>query len=186
MDSKEQKTLLQLSRRVLREYTLRARVEKNLIKEFDITGNMEKNSGVFVTLQIRGKLRGCIGCIEARKPLYQAVIDNTINSAFKDPRFSPVAESELDDIDISISVLSAPEKISDSGQFQVGTHGIILKKGVYSSVFLPQVATEQGWDREETLCHLSRKAGLDGNAWREKDTAFEVFTAEVFGEKKGH
>lgn len=186
MDSKEQKTLLQLSRRVLREYAVRARVEKDLAREFEITGSMKKNSGVFVTLQIRGKLRGCIGCIDARKPLYQAVIDNTINAAFRDPRFPPVNESELDAIDISISVLSVPENIPDSGQFQVGAHGVILKKGVYSSVFLPQVATEQGWDREETLYHLSRKAGLDGNAWKDKDTAFEVFTAEVFGEKKGH
>lgn len=186
MDSKEQKTLLQLSRSVLREYTLLSKVGKDLIKEFDITENMKKNSGVFVTLQIRGELRGCIGCIEARKPLYRAVIDNTVNSAFKDPRFPPVNESELNDIDISISVLSAPEKISDYTQFKVGAHGIILKKGVYSSVFLPQVATEQGWDREETLYHLSRKAGLDGNAWKEKGTNFEVFTAEVFGDKKGH
>ncbi|MBI5187233.1 MAG: AmmeMemoRadiSam system protein A [Nitrospinae bacterium] len=184
MDPIEQKILLRLSRRVLREYAIKGKATKDLIKDFEITGTMKKNAGVFVTLQKHGELRGCIGYITPREPLYQAVIDSTINAAFQDPRFSPVDGSELDDIDISISVLSVPEEVPGPSHFQPGLHGVILKKGIYSAVFLPQVATEQGWDRDETLRHLSRKAGLSENAWKDKDARFEVFTAEVFGEKK--
>ncbi len=185
MNPKEQNTLLKLSRHVLREYTLKKTVNKeDAVKDLEITEILKQNSGVFITLKIRGQLRGCIGYIEPRKPLYQAVMENTINASSNDPRFSPVTESELSDIDIEISALSPLKKIPDSTHFEVEKHGIILKKGACSSVFLPQVAPEQGWSREDTLYHLSRKAGLEGNAWKKSGVTFEIFTAQIFHEEK--
>ena len=184
LSSKEQESLLKLSRRVLYDHVLEGKVREDITKDFYITGALRKNSGVFVTLKKGGELRGCIGYIEPRKPLCQAVLDNTISASSLDPRFPPVTGSELKDIDIEISVLTPPKEIPDTTHFVVGKHGIILKKGCYSSVFLPQVAPEQGWDREKTLYFLSRKAGLDGNAWKEKNARFEIFTAQVFHEEK--
>lgn len=180
----EQATLLRLARAVLREHTLTGKVRKELLRDFEFTETLRKKAGVFVTLHCRGALRGCIGYIEEREPLYQAVKENTVNAACRDPRFPPVEESELDTIHISLSVLSPPEEVSGPSSFEVGRHGIILRKGCASAVFLPQVAPEQGWDREETLHHLSRKAGLNANAWKEKDARFWVFTAQVFHEQE--
>lgn len=184
MNDKEQNTLLELSRRTLQENIRGVDIGEDIIKDFEITESLKQHFGAFVTLKIRGALRGCIGYIESRVPLYQAVIDNTISASRKDPRFSPVTQSEVAEINIEISVLSPLREIPNYTHFEVGKHGIILKKGVYSSVFLPQVAPEQGWSREDTLYHLSRKAGLEGTAWERDDVTFEVFTAQVFHEKK--
>jgi len=184
MNANEKSMLLLWSRRVLTEHTLHGRVGAEVRQEFEFGETLKRKSALFVTLLRRGQLRGCIGYIDARKALYQATMDNTINAASRDPRFPPVQVSELDEIEISISVLSEPEPIPGPDYFEVGAHGIILKKADCSSVFLPQVASEQGWTREETLYHLSIKAGLVGDAWREDDAIFEVFTAEVFGEGK--
>ena len=126
-------------------------------------------------------MRGCIGYIEPIKPLYQSIIDNTINAAVNDPRFQNVSKEELADIKIEISVLTPPHKVGSYNDIQIGKHGIILKKGFHTAVFLPQVAPEQGWDLETTLTHLSLKAGLDADAWK-SGTEFEVFTAIVFSE----
>lgn len=183
MSPKDENILLGISRNVLRKTAANNKVGDDVLEGLEITEPMKKNFGVFVTLKMTGELRGCIGNIEPVKPLYRAVMDNTVNSACRDPRFAPVQVSEVDSINIGISVLSPPEEIPDISSFEVGTHGIILKKGGASAVFLPQVAPEQGWDREETLRHLSRKAGLGQNDWKEKDAQFEVFTAQVFQEE---
>lgn len=140
--------------------------------------------GVFVTLNKHGDLRGCIGYIEPIKSLHQAVIDNAINSATQDPRFPEVNVKELPDIEIEISVLTPPKEVNGPEDFIVGKHGIIIRKGFYSAVFLPQVAPEQGWTREETLSHLCLKAGLPTDEWKKPGMKFLVFTAEVFNEKE--
>jgi len=137
--------------------------------------------GVFVTLKIDHQLRGCIGHIIAQESLEQAVISNTINAASRDYRFMPVTAEELKSIQIEISVLTTPRLISSLDDFVVGQHGIILKKNRHQAVFLPQVATEQGWDKATTLSHLSRKAGLGPDAWQ-KDTDFYIFETQVFHE----
>lgn len=183
LSREEQSDLLKLSRKVLEEHTLEGRVSKDVEKCINITEKLTQNSGVFVTLKISGNLRGCIGVIQSQKPLYEGVIQNTISSCSRDPRFSSVTKSELEKIEIEISVLSPPVEIPDYTHFEVGKHGVIINKGG-SAVFLPQVAPEQGWDREQTLCQLSRKAGLDKYAWKEKDARFEVFTAQFFHEEK--
>ena len=101
-----------------------------------------------------------------------------------DGRFKPVSEDELPDIEIDISVLSPIRKISGAEKFITGKHGIIIRLGGTRAVFLPQVATEQGWNREETLAHLCNKAGLPSYAWKDEEMEFFVFTAEVFHEGK--
>ena len=147
-----------------------------------ITDTLKEERGVFVTIhKAQHELRGCIGYILPMLPLWQAVMENARNAAFRDPRFSPLGKNELDDIEIEISALSVPEKIKDVTEFRVGIDGIILKKGYHQAVFLPQVAPEQGWDAETTLKYLSMKAGLSPDAWHEGAT-FETFQAEVFSE----
>ena len=136
-----------------------------------------------MTLQEKGRLRGCIGYILARSPLYQTVIDNAVNAALHDYRFAPVQAKELKDIQIEISVLSPLRDIGGPEEFIVGKHGVWMHKGGRSAVFLPQVAPEQGWDRETTLQQLSMKAGLPPDAWKH-GARFEVFTAQVFHEEK--
>lgn len=137
--------------------------------------------GIFVTLTMDGELRGCIGTLDPGVPLWRAAAFQAPVSAMRDPRFDPVRVEELESIRIEISVLSSPRPILSSEDFDPGRHGIILEKGTRRALFLPQVATEQGWDREATLRHLSQKAGLGPDGWRH-GCALSVFTAEVFSE----
>lgn len=143
--------------------------------------------GVFVTLykkEAGGKgksLRGCIGYIFPIKPLSQAIVDNTISAASKDPRFLPVAPSELESLSIDINVLTAPHRVKSYKDIVIGEDGILLKARGRQSVFLPSVATEFGWGLEETLTQLSLKAGLAADAWQH-DGKFEVFRSQSFEE----
>jgi AmmeMemoRadiSam system protein B/AmmeMemoRadiSam system protein A len=136
-------------------------------------------AGAFVTLKRHGELRGCIGTIEPREPLYRAIVSNSVNAALRDPRFDPVEPAELKDLEVEVSVLTPPRPLARWEEFQVGKQGIILTKGNRRAVFLPEVATEQGWTREDTLSHLARKAGLPADAWRE-GARFEVFTTTKY------
>ncbi|MCK5843361.1 MAG: AmmeMemoRadiSam system protein A [Victivallales bacterium] len=138
----------------------------------------------FVTLHNSdGSLRGCIGNIEPFETLLESVPHNARNAAFHDPRFPPVASlEELQEIAIEVSVLTPPEIISSIDDFIVGKHGIIMRRHNRGSVFLPQVPTEQEWDRDETLTHLSIKAGLDADAWKDDDCVFRVFESSYFSE----
>ena len=138
----------------------------------------------FVTLHSPGgNLRGCIGNIEPFEPLAENVVSNALNAAFSDPRFPPVGAGEIDSLDIEISILSVPEPIAGHKEFIVGRHGIILNLRGSGAVFLPQVAPEQGWDAETTLTHLSLKAGLPHDAWKDERCRFRVFEAVHFSEK---
>ena len=146
-------------------------------------------AGAFVTLNNKGRkpkdpgrLRACMGVIEAQQPLEDAVVRAAVWAA-QDPRFPRLAASELDEVEIEVSVLSPAHPVPGPDAIEVGTHGVILTKGGHRAVFLPQVATEQGWNRPTMLDHLARKAGLSAGAWRD-GASFEVFTAQVFGE--GH
>lgn len=148
-----------------------------------LTPMMGEKRGVFVTLKIQGQLRGCIGYIEAVKPLYQAAAEMAREAAVGDPRFSPVSEKELPRLEYEISVLTPRRQISDPSEFITGKHGIIVERDGRGGVFLPQVAPEQGWDRETTLSYLcAHKAGLPADAWRDKRTKLFVFEAEVLEE----
>ena len=144
-----------------------------------VSPHLQEPSGAFVTLKRDGRLRGCIGYILPRKPLVEAVLENGVNAARKDRRFRPVAPDELGDLEVEVSVLSPPLPIDTYEQFLVGEQGVILHKGGRQAVFLPEVAVEQGWTREDTLSHLARKAGLPEDGWR-KGASFEVFTSTKY------
>jgi len=132
-------------------------------------------AGAFVTLNTKqGELRGCIGRIMTRDPLYQTVAAMSLASAFNDTRFQPLTAQELDNVIIDITVLTPPHKVAGYQDIQIGKHGIILTKQGHSAVFLPQVARDNHWTIETTLEHLSRKAGLPADAWKQ-GCDFEVF-----------
>ncbi len=142
------------------------------------------NEGAFVTLHENGQLRGCIGNVLGSGPLFLTVRDMAIASATQDPRFRPVTVEELDKLDLEISVLSKPWRISDPNEIELGVHGVIVSRGPFNKgLFLPQVATGQGWTREQFLSYLcTEKAGLPADAWKDPSTIIEVFTAQVFSE----
>ena len=141
--------------------------------------------GAFVTITSHGSLRGCIGSIIGQEPLWQTVRDMAIAAASQDPRFTPLTTAELKGIDLEISVLSVPERVKDASMIQLGRHGVIVARGNRRGVFLPQVADETGWSKEEFLSQLcSQKAGLPPDAWKDPATELYVFTADVFSEKK--
>ncbi|NOY52609.1 MAG: AmmeMemoRadiSam system protein A [Deltaproteobacteria bacterium] len=183
LDASERTTLLRLARFSL-EHFVRTR-EKSISapSEIELTERLREPAGVFVTLEEEDQLRGCIGYIEPIRPLYQAVMENSVSACSRDYRFLPVTPEELDRIKIEISVLTPKEEIAEPSGFHPGEEGIILEKEGKRAVFLPQVAPEQGWDREETLRHLCMKAGLPPDAWRE-GTRFWIFRAEVFSEEE--
>ena len=141
---------------------------------------LKEPQGAFVTLYSKGELRGCIGQIVARMPLGEAVAAMAQEAAFRDPRFPPVRSEELDDLKIEISVLTPLQKIDSTDEIEVGKHGIVIVRGGSIGLLLPQVATEYKWDRNEFLEHCCLKAGLPGNAWKEKGTEIYIFSADVF------
>jgi len=151
------------------------------VPDSNISERLKEPRAAFVTLKENNQLRGCIGDIFPRQPLYKSVISNAVNAAVNDPRFYPVGKNELKDITIEISALTAPKPIASYKEIRIGIDGVVLKKSGYSAVFLPQVAPEQKWGREEMLNNLSLKAGLPADGWKD-GASFLVFQAEVFGE----
>ncbi len=141
-------------------------------------------AGAFVSLHTQeGKLRGCIGKFMPEKPLYQVVKDMAISSALQDYRFSPLAKSEVSDIDIEISVLTPLKRIHSIEEIELGKHGIYIRKDGRSGTFLPQVATSTGWTKEEFLGHCAEdKAQIGWDGW--KDAELFTYEAIVFSEKK--
>ena len=140
--------------------------------------------GCFVTLKIGDDLRGCIGEIEPFRPLYQAVTGRAADAAFRDPRFPQLTPAELPRVEIEISALTPAKPVATWREIEIGRHGMTIEKNGRSAVFLPQVATEQGWTLEETLTYLSRKAGLPADAWKSPEAKFTVFEAIVFKESE--
>jgi AmmeMemoRadiSam system protein A len=139
--------------------------------------------GLFVTLRMRGELRGCIGTLAPDGDLSRMVPKFALRAAFGDARFPPLSAEELTDIDIEISVLTPPEPLESHEALEIGRDGLILQARGRSGLLLPQVATEWGFDRERFLAEVCRKAGLPEGAWRDPDAGLWVFRAEVFGEK---
>ena len=148
--------------------------------------NPELNAecGCFVTLKNHDQLRGCIGQFTSESPLIELVAEMAKASASSDPRFlgDPITADELEQLDVEISVLSPLQRTDDPLSLRLGIDGIYIKKGFASGCFLPQVATETGWSKEEFLSYCcAHKAGLSPNAWQEPETKVYLFTAEVFG-----
>ena len=177
----EEQTLLRLARATLRQWVERDSKEVDL-SPFDLTPALRSKSGAFVTLHTQGRLRGCIGYIEPIKPLFETVIENARNAATNDWRFARVTQTELPHIDIEISVMSPLRKVESADEIVVGKHGLVINEGMSRGVFLPQVPVEQGWNLDQYLDGICRKAELPPGSWKTADLF--VFTAQVFGEKE--
>jgi AmmeMemoRadiSam system protein A len=184
----ERETLVGLARAAIADRLHGDGVLDRALRETELTPSLKTPRGAFVTLRTRvtdgtsgkGPLRGCIGTMTANDPLYRAVIRSAQSSAFEDPRFPPITESKLDEIWIEISALTPPIAVEGPEAVVVGRDGVQLEKDGHRAVFLPQVATEQGWDTTTLLENLCVKAGLPRHAW--KNANLEAFQAEVFGE----
>lgn len=175
--------LLKLARSTIDQALKSGEPRASVVEPADLTAGMKAVRGGFVTLNEYGDLRGCIGEIVPHRPIWKVVREQALNAAFHDPRFSPVRADEMARISIEISILTPPHPVGSWHDIVIGKHGMVLSKAGHSAVFLPQVAPEQGWGIEETLTHLSRKAGLPSDAWRE-GAEYLVFEAQVIHEKK--
>jgi MEMO1 family protein len=134
----------------------------------------------FVCIHKGKDLRGCIGMIEARAPLWDTIKRMAVEAAFGDPRFCALLPEELDEIDIEISVLTPLQRIRDPLELEIGKHGLYIRKGFHAGLLLPQVATEQGWNQTQFLEWTCKKAGLSKDAWRDRNAEIYTFSADVF------
>lgn len=186
-DKKEKKFLLALARRSVREYLETGK--KTEIKPAEVPSKkLTENGACFVTIYKSKELRGCIGSLEATRPLVFDVVENALHAAFGDPRFYPLEKEELPEVRFSISVLTKPEPfpVKDAEdllkKLKPGKHGLIIKKGVARATFLPAV-WEQLPEKEEFLAHLCMKAGLGPYDWKDtKGLEFEAYEADEFSE----
>jgi AmmeMemoRadiSam system protein B/AmmeMemoRadiSam system protein A len=177
----EKAELLKIARNTMSLYVQSKRTPE--INPKQLSKNLTTQLGAFVTIKEKGELRGCIGRFIADQPLYQVIQNMAIAAATQDPRFDPVTSSEVEKVEIEISVLSPLQRIKSIDEIILGKHGIYLKSGMANGTFLPQVATETGWTKEEFLGHCSRdKAGLGWDGWKRAE--IYVYTAEVFSEKE--
>lgn len=181
----ERNYLLQLARTTLTEYYQdKTKIE---VAKKDVPKNLQSERGVFVTLNKNHNLRGCIGNIPPVKPIYQAVIDNAVNAAVNDARFTPVTKGELSKIDIEVSILSLPKEVSVKNYqeyfVKIGPNidGVVIEQGDKKATFLPQVWKDLK-THESFLGQLCKKAGLDGECWKDSDTKISTYQAEVFSE----
>lgn len=174
----ERKTILELARATIQEYLSTGRELTPPSDPF-----LSHPAGLFVTLKIEGELRGCIGLTEPKYSLGRTIVHCAIQAAVHDPRFPPLSMAELAQTRLEVSVLSGFQTIRDVNEIQVGVHGLFITSGFHRGLLLPQVATEQKWDRDTFLRYVCMKAGLSPEAWKSPGVTIEVFTAEVFGEE---
>jgi uncharacterized protein (TIGR00296 family) len=178
--------LVKTARTVVTEF-LKTKNKMMLDKDFEEA--FSSNAGVFVTLNHKSNLRGCIGYPLPDKKLYNALQEAAISAATEDPRFPSVAFEELDQITFEVTVLTPPQEIevSDPQEYpskvKVGRDGLIVKSGFNSGLLLPQVPKEYGWNEEEFLGHTCEKAGLPKEQWKKKDTKILKFEGIVFKEQ---
>lgn len=152
------------------------------VQEPDHIHSLER-MGCFVTLYKAGKLRGCIGCIQAVEDLEDQVREYACLAAFEDYRFAQLRPEELEGITIEISLLSPLRRVSSYREFKAGEMGIMMSLHGRKAVFLPQVAKETGWNEIQMLMALCQKAGLDQESYKDPEASFWTFTAHVFGEE---
>ncbi len=159
---------------------------RELIEKFPIA---KKKSAVFITLEkisdSRRELRGCIGFVIPYMPLWRAVSESAISSAFKDPRFEPLERSEMRDIAIELSILSLSRRLSDpQKEVLIGRDGLYIIRGLYSGVLLPQVPIDYCWDNETFLAETCLKAGLEPDCWIDKQTEVYGIPGRIFTERE--
>lgn len=173
----DKQALLRIARRSI-ELALQGR---ELLPEPEGGPNLTRSAGAFVTLHIRGRLRGCIGRLGTDEPLVLVVAECARGAALEDPRFDPLRSDEVAATEIEISVLSGLEQAPPE-QIEIGRHGLVVGRGFERGVLLPQVAAGRGWTPQRFLEETCLKAGLEPEAWKDPNTLIQVFTAEVFSE----
>jgi len=181
LSEEAQRKLIELARQAVEAVVRGEEVPRDEVKHPELQGKQ----GAFVTLKTDGKLRGCIGRFVSDAPLWQTVRAMAVAAATEDPRFvgMRIRPSELPRLKIEVSVLSPLQRIENPLDIELGKHGIYIRRGMRSGCFLPQVATETGWSKEEFLSHCcAGKAGLPPDAWKDPDTEVFVFTAQVIEE----
>jgi len=191
LSQKEGETLVELARKAVEEYLLS---QKTIKTPESISERLLKQCGVFVTINSieRGEkeLRGCIGYPYPTTPLVQAVIESAINAATQDPRFEPLSPRELDKVVFEVSVLTPPQIVEVKKpteyptKIRVGMDGLIVERGMYKGLLLPQVPVEWEWNEEEFLCQCCGKAGLPPDCWLMNGTNIYTFQAIIFEEEK--
>jgi len=154
---------------------------KPIAEHPSLTNTLKQKCGAFVSLHKHGRQRGCIGHFGEDVPLHEIVAEMARAAAFEDPRFMPVAADELSDIDIEISVLTPMRRIRSLDEFELHRHGIYIRRGYRSGTYLPQVADEVNWTKEEFVSHCAQdKAGIGWDGWRDAATELYVYEAIVF------
>jgi AmmeMemoRadiSam system protein B/AmmeMemoRadiSam system protein A len=181
LDSKQKDALIQLAKKSVETAVREQKMYEPSASDFPA---FQQERGAFVTLTEKGELRGCIGLTTAEKPLFLAVRDAAALAALRDPRFPPVDTAELPVLQYEISVLTPFHHVLDFKDIRIGRDGLLMVHGRNEGIFLPQVPTEQGWDRKTYLEELGLKAGLSRQAWQEEGTDIFAFSAVVFGETK--
>jgi AmmeMemoRadiSam system protein A len=171
--------LLVLARKAIVEAVSRRELPETIPKE----GIFGQRRGVFVTLHVRGELRGCIGTTEGDEPLGEATVRCAVSAALHDPRFPAMRSEELEGLHIEISVLSPLTPIRPE-EIEIGRHGLVVSDENHRGLLLPQVAPEHGLNREQFLAETCRKARLPQDAWRWTSTRIQGFTCEVFSDAK--
>jgi len=164
-----------------RTAVIEAVTNRKLVEGFPRGGVFEECRGVFVTLHVRNRLQGCIGVIEAKEPLGQAIVHCAASAALEDPRFSPMRPEQLGELSIEISLLSTMEPIAPES-IEIARHGLFIRLHAQRGLLLPQVAIEHRLSREQFLEETCRKAGLPREAWRDPEARLFGFTCEVFSD----
>jgi uncharacterized protein len=177
--------LLNLARTAIETYILKGQV---LEVPEPLSTRLKDNMGVFVTLHEKGELRGCIGYPEPVKPLLNALIEVAIGAATGDPRFAPLNSHELEDIHVEVSVLTSPKLIVTDKpskyleKIEIGRDGLIIERGIFRGLLLPQVPVEWGWDKEEFLVNTCMKAGMSPDCWLQEGVKIYSFQSQIFNE----
>lgn len=161
--------------------SIAAALEQRELSLIPPTAHLAEPRGAFTTLYYRGGLRGCVGFVFPTAPLYRTIAESARGAAFDDSRFPPVKGEEAAELEVSLSVLSAPEPMAPES-IGIGRHGLLITHGLRRGLLLPQVAVEHGWDRITFLEQTCRKAGLPLNAWQ-TGARLEAFTTEAFGDR---
>ena len=179
----EGRTAVALARETLTNYI----TKKKIIEPENLPPVFAEKRGVFVTLHEDGDLRGCIGYPQPVLPLGKAIVDSAINAGSRDPRFPKVRAEELGRIEVEVTILTQPEAYTEPKKklpelVQIGKDGLIVSRGPYSGLLLPQVAPEWGFDSREFLSQTCVKAGLSPDAWLDEDTEVQHFQAQIFAE----
>lgn len=180
LTNSDKKFLLHLARQCIKTFLLQGKTLS--VNPDSVPTNCRIRRGVFVTIKKRGQLRGCIGTVVPNNELFELVIENAYNAAFRDPRFEPLRMDEFEQIEIEISVLTEPVVVNSIDEIVVGRDGLIIEKDGHIGLLLPQVPVEQGWTKEEFLVWLCRKAHLPDDAWQ-KGARLYRFQAHVFREQ---